>query len=222
MDGQSNHSVDNFRYPACSYGDLSRALSLGERVKKAREVKGFSVSDLSIRSGVAQSAIRCIEKNKMRPKNSTLRKLRERIDFEWDEGEVYKPTEGRNNKQVEGLGKAIRDARLARRLSQGELSRLSGVSQKTIYNIEHGHKGQCAEAINEVQQYLGVKYMRPDDAKTRMEERNLHLRASVVDRRWLVTMMDGSAVAGTGSGKTFDDAFAAMIRTGGGERLGLR
>lgn len=54
------------------------------------------------------------------------------------------------------IGLRIREARRAQNLRQDELAIASGVSTKTIHNIEHGYSGTGLDTIIQVLSVLGL------------------------------------------------------------------
>ena len=109
---------------------------LGTTIRNARIAMGFSIQDLSNKSGISTSHIYKIETVKTIPHLFTLRALCDALGInyvEFLEKLDYSISNGESN-----LGNTIRNARIAKGLSQHDLSELSGVTQAQISHIESG------------------------------------------------------------------------------------
>ena len=110
-------------------------MTLGTFIKNARLAKGLSQMDLSILCEVSQQQISHIENGESIPHLSTLKSLCIHLDTDLNEvSEKY----GYNNSSTENIsiGTTIRNARIAKGLSQQAFGDACGLSKQYISLIE--------------------------------------------------------------------------------------
>ncbi len=111
-------------------GGLQQADDFGKWMKAARDSRGMSQTALSVAAGCSQTMISAWERSQGHPDPKTLERIERALNA------TFEAAGGRP--VGEGFGYWLRRTRSERSMSVAELSRLSGVSTPSIYNIEAG------------------------------------------------------------------------------------
>ncbi|WPD17983.1 XRE family transcriptional regulator [Thermaerobacter composti] len=111
--------------------------SIGEKIRRLREARGWSLRQLEARSGVSNSAISLIERGKRIPNSETLRRLAAALgvtirELYEDDGGTWSPP------ALAGLSARLRRARARAGLSQQEVASKLNVTQQAVSSWESG------------------------------------------------------------------------------------
>lgn len=136
-------------------------MTIGEKIKAARNAKNLTVEELSARSGVDNKLIEKYEDNQIRPKYATLNKLADALDVK--PVELYNDKNDKANRNAAAelhgdettesklpfdllhkFAEILKDLRMYGNVSQEELADSTGVSAEEIARIE------CEEAIPDI------------------------------------------------------------------------
>lgn len=148
-------------------------MTIGEKIRAARNAKNLTVEELSSRSGVDDKLIEKYEDNQIRPRYSTLNKLADALDVKPvelynDNAEplILTPSEElfgeefpENEPTVDLLHKFVeqlKDLRLYNVISQEELAENIGVSADKIAQYEREEAAPDIITLNSLANYFKV------------------------------------------------------------------
>ena len=148
-------------------------MTIGEKIRAARNAKNLTVEELSSRSGVDDKLIEKYEDNQIRPRYSTLNKLADALDVKPvelynDNAEplILTPSEElfgeefpENEPTVDLLHKfaeQLKDLRLYNVISQEELAENIGVSADKIAQYEREEAAPDIITLNSLANYFKV------------------------------------------------------------------
>lgn len=138
---------------------------LGNTIRNARIAKGYSKQTLSSLSGISLNQIYQIEIGAAIPHPFTLKTLCDNLEICFIK--ILTDTGYRgyaNCKDV--LSNTIKEARIAKGLSQGELSRLSGISQAQISHIESGESIPRSDTLKKLCVPLSIEFQEISELST--------------------------------------------------------
>ena len=119
-------------------------MTVGERIKEARQAKGLTQAELGARLGLPYQSIGQWERDLRRPKLETLQRLAEELDVSWEE---LADAPARRRESHMTIGERIRMARLEKGLTQRELGEKSGIAEPTIRKYELGKLNPKLETL---------------------------------------------------------------------------
>lgn len=121
-------------------------LTFGDRVRLARQNKGWTVTELAQKVGLSPAYISEVEKDKVIPAVSTMRRLAQVL-------EVSVPALLNENA---ALGLKVRMLREEQGLTQAALAGAAGISAGMVAQIEQGKVQPSFRTIERIAQVLGV------------------------------------------------------------------
>lgn len=124
-------------------------MSMGEQIKTARQLRGFTQEELGERCGIGAANIRKYESGKQIPRIVTLQKIAEALDLPVSS---FLPTFG----ITESLGNRIRTVRKRQGLSVAELGERLEISGSLVGRYERGEENPKPSTIHRFADALGV------------------------------------------------------------------
>lgn len=124
-------------------------MSMGEQIKTARQLRGFTQEELGERCGIGAANIRKYESGKQIPRIVTLQKIAEALDLPVSS---FLPAFG----ITESLGNRIRTVRKRQGLSVAELGERLEISGSHVGRYERGEENPKPSTIHRFADALGV------------------------------------------------------------------
>jgi len=126
----------------------------GKQIRDMREEKNLSLSELARKAGLSVSYLSEIERGHKTPSIKIIEKLCSALNT--STREFVGEQEGTKNGQCIHLGQRIRWKREKKSMSQGDLSRLTGLSLSYICEIEAGNVFPSVNTLNNIASVLEV------------------------------------------------------------------
>jgi transcriptional regulator with XRE-family HTH domain len=155
-------------------------MSIGERIRIARKLKGLTQSDLARRLGVTKQTISQYEKGQIKVPEYQLKKIGEILEkpleyFFSAELKVPGIKEKLLDKNLESkinIGEKIRKARLEKNISQNELTKLINAGKLTISQYERGKSTPNLFILLKIAKALGkpISYFFEEEEDTERDE----------------------------------------------------
>lgn len=141
--------------------DEDHSFDTGEFLKSKRLAKGLTHKELAALSGVSQAYISVLE-NGRKPTKKVIDKLAPYLDI--SNQELIKLTNSSNTKSQEiiigsdfDFGEYLRNKRIAKELTMGDLATISSVSQSYISYIERGRTPfPSSKILRKLAPHLGI------------------------------------------------------------------
>lgn len=139
--------------------------NLAQTIRNSRKAKGITRVELARQSGLSTSSLYLIENGKMeQPKREMLQKLSKTLNLDFKELLQIAGYEEQSDFQADlqtDLGSIIRKKRLEKGLSVREFSRLCGVTEQQISNIETGKSKQIK--VKTLKKFAKVLSFKPEE-----------------------------------------------------------
>lgn len=129
-------------------GDAPEQVSLGARLRLAREARELTLESVARQVGVSASYLSQIERDLATPAVSTLRRLSEVLQV--IPGQLLPPA------RHDSLGAKLKTLRTNLGLSRAEVAQRAGVSVSLVAQIENGRAHPSLETLQRLSDVLGI------------------------------------------------------------------
>ncbi|MDI6871781.1 MAG: helix-turn-helix transcriptional regulator [Bacillota bacterium] len=129
-------------------GDGPGQVTLGARLRLAREARELTLEAVAQKVGISASYLSQIERDLATPSVATLRQLSEVLQV--TPGQLVPP--GRRD----SLGAKLKTLRTNLGLSRGEVAQRAGVSVSLVAQIENGRTNPSLETLQRISDVLGI------------------------------------------------------------------
>lgn len=122
-------------------------LTLGERIRLAREERGLTLGQLATRCGLSDSYLSQVERGEATPSAQSLRAIAEALDL---------PLGPFLHDRSLPLGERLRAARESLGISRSELAKQAGISSSMIAQLEEGEAQPSLGTLQRLARVLGI------------------------------------------------------------------
>ncbi|HHW14491.1 MAG TPA: transcriptional regulator [Firmicutes bacterium] len=129
-------------------GDQAAAVSLGTRLRLAREARELTLEAVAQKAGISASYLSQIERDLAVPAVATLRALAEALEVA--------PSQLIPVEHNDSLGTKLKTLRTNLGLSRGEVAQRAGVSVSLVAQIENGRTHPSLETLQRISDVLGI------------------------------------------------------------------
>jgi transcriptional regulator with XRE-family HTH domain len=137
-----------FATPPPDEGNGQEGLTLGVRLRLAREAREMTLEEVAGQTGISASYLSQIERDLTAPAVSTLRRLSEVLEVA--------PSQLVPSGEQDSLGLELKTLRTNLSLSRAEVAERAGVSVSLVAQIENGRTHPSLETLQRIAGVLGI------------------------------------------------------------------
>ncbi len=156
--------------------------TLGERIRRMREERGWTQTELGKKLGVSGTTITRYEKGLRHPDPEGLTKLADVFDCSIDHL-LGRESPKQANIGADHFGERLMQLREDRNMTQKELAKVTGLSQSYIARLERHHAPPSEETLKRLAKGLGIEV---DELKTKTLENRFEDKTTDIDEEELL------------------------------------